>query len=102
MANDKSLTSILIEKIPTKGPWTVTPGGAVQLGTLYFINNTNGQGMRQADAALIAAAPDLLRALKRWQEFAETNGYTDTDYLTGTVGWVSETNAAIAKAEGQS
>lgn len=65
----------------------------------------NGQdydaGTEEANARLIAAAPDLLQALKRWQEFALANGWTDADHQTNGIGWISETNAAISKAGGQ-
>jgi len=49
----------------------------------------------RANAALIAAAPELLSALKKWATFARDN-YTDED-----IPWLDEMRAAIAKAEGR-
>jgi len=50
--------------------------------------------MRDADARMIAAAPDMLDALKAFP------GFTDD----ATVGdkWIEQMRAAIAKAEGKS
>ena len=42
------------------------------------------------------AAPDLLVALKRWEEFARDNGWTEVDCT-----FLADTRAAIAKAEGR-
>ena len=46
---------------------------------------------------LIAAAPDLLAALKRWEQFAMDNQWSDADCT-----FLESTRAAIAKAEGRS
>lgn len=56
----------------------------------------------QANAALIAAAPELLAALEVWARFAVNNGWTDKDFHNGdpSNGWISQTKAAIAKARG--
>ena len=47
----------------TPAPWNVTMGGAVQIGTSYFIAHTT-EAILPEDAALISAAPDLLAALE--------------------------------------
>jgi len=47
----------------TPAPWNVTMGGAVQIGTSYFIDHTT-EAILPEDAALISAAPDLLAALE--------------------------------------
>lgn len=54
-----------------------------------------------SNARLIAAAPDLLAALRRWDTFAKDNCYADKDFhdSDGT-GWITATRNAIAKAEG--
>ena len=51
----------------TPAPWNVTMGGAVQIGTSYFIDPTPDDSIEAIlpeDAALISAAPDLLAALE--------------------------------------
>ena len=52
-------------------------------------------GIAEANARLIAAAPELLAVLKKWATFAHDN-YTDED-----ITWLVEMRAAIAKAEGK-
>ena len=100
----------------TPGPWQIRqPEGD---GTAHIIwRNDEGPGFAgetntnhriiarhvhsAANAALIAAAPDLLKSLERWQTFARDNGWTDADYQSGGIGWITEMNAAIAKAGGR-
>ncbi len=63
----------------TPGPWHVTP---LELGDgfsvyhngpiLYVKNNTHGAENAKANAYLIAAAPDMLNALKGIIEYLET------------------------------
>jgi hypothetical protein len=67
----------------TPGPWTVT-GGIVYGNGLRAKLPMNG-----ADAALMAAAPDLLEAL---QDLCDT---------LGECGMTEKARAAIAKAEGR-
>lgn len=52
-----------------------------------------------AHDALTARVAELERALTRWQTFARDNGWTDADFHTGAVGWITETNAALAKGQ---
>ncbi len=53
--------------------------------------------LSEADARLIAAAPDLLEALKDAASLIERNGFREW-----TGGSLAEIRAAIAKAEGRS
>lgn len=88
----------------TPGPWHVEPR-ATKYPDLIEYDVSNGQfNIAQRldcphDAALIAAAPDLLRALKRWERLAIYNDWSDYNYHDpdGT-GWISDMRAAIAKA----
>jgi len=54
-----------------------------------------GESEQGANARLMAAAPDLLVALKRWEEYARDNNYSDEGCT-----FLQQTRAAIAKAEG--
>jgi hypothetical protein len=95
----------------TPAPWLVTKDrwGALcvnnheSFASEFPIAVVNGAGddERAANAALIAAAPDLLKSLERWQTFARDNNWTDADYQSGGIGWITEMNAAIAKVEGR-
>jgi len=49
-----------------------------------------------ANARLLAAAPDLLIALQRWERFASDNLWTDAD-----IDFLRQTRAAIAAALGE-
>ena len=49
----------------------------------------------KATAQLIAAAPDLISVLKKWDEFMETN------YSPEDISWWDEHKSAITKAEGK-
>lgn len=94
------------ESTYTPGPWHVEKCGVRNKGG-YICEMTrptsfDGQAeryemesaMRDADARMIAAAPDMLDALKAFP------GFTDD----ATVGdkWIEQMRAAIAKAEGKS
>lgn len=89
----------------TPGPWKVefsqisAPDEKKCIVQFGFNIRENPQAF--ANARLIASAPCLLQALKRWHEFAVNNGYTDEDFKTESTGWISETAAAIAKATGE-
>lgn len=95
----------------TAGPWTwretMTPGSV--LGREHFVNVRLGNGelrvlgadaVTTADAALIAAAPDLLIACELWDQ-----GFTDGEEFTPEqlLAWVNKNRAAaraaIAKAK---
>lgn len=103
----------------TPGPWTLngevrrvgdtehycadicgTNDGGFWRGTVAYIQTADHlkRGMRidegKANAALIAAAPDLLTALRGLVQFFGKTGFT-TEFL-------DEAEAAIAKAEGRS
>ncbi len=57
-----------------------------------------------ANARLMAAAPELLNALKVWAKFARDNGWTDAEFNSGDPavnGWITMTDSAIKKAQHQ-
>ena len=88
----------------TPGPWTVRDhGGYIEVetpdeptvahfGSLSFDGADHDWAL--ANARLIAAAPELLAALKAMADRAEWYGDEDADSLCGA-------RAAIAKAEGR-
>lgn len=91
--HERSVTAVTSGHTP--GPWFPTSdehyvSPAANLGTLIAILHEaeeDGEAERRANARLIAAAPDLLEALKMCViERSE---------------WLSEARAAIAKATGQ-
>lgn len=48
------------------------------------------------------AAPRLLKALRRWHEFALANGWTDADFHDADgSGWISRDAALIAEIDGE-
>ena len=87
----------------TPGPWKI-----ITLNGHTYINPLRPEGewgliakmvgtsahKKGANAALIAAAPDLLAALIQWAEYAEQNG-GDEAYS-----FYAATRAAIARANG--
>ena len=85
----------------TPGPWTFVHEGGIDGG--YFIDAKEDvvvlpRGrLNEADARLIAAAPDLLAALKR-MEIADRKQAAGEIYDYSNA--VLEARAAIAKAEG--
>ena len=86
-------------EVEQDGPWTLVRGRDPELpsddipGPLVCTPADNGY--TQANAHLIAAAPDLLAALK--EIVAGISVGTDPDHP-----WIKEARAAIAKAEGRS
>ena len=90
----------------TPGPWNYDRSGYslyVNSGReLVTALSMDGKRLEtsEANARLIAAAPDLLKSLERWQTFARNNGWTDADYQSGGIGWITEMNAAIAAGNG--
>ena len=91
----------------TPAPWVYVVGTreivrCEESGTLEIAKIVDESREDHANGMLMAAAPELLRSLKRWATFAKDNGLTDEDYHTASgLGWVSEMEAAIAKAEGR-
>ena len=84
----------------TEGPWEAIPeeGGENFAHSIYgegykglLIARCNQNGAHDADAYLIAAAPDLLAVVKDWLE--ENGTFED---------WHGRAVAAVAKAEGRS
>lgn len=93
----------------TSGPWHRNIKPARKYPTVFAGRNTHIAVMQsisltdeeiEANTNLVMASPDLYAALKRWQTFARNNGWTDADHhdADGT-GWITATDAAIAKAE---
>jgi len=87
---------------PTPGPW-VASGNGVHFGTqCVATTHMEPREQRQADASLIAAAPDLLDACKEALNILESlqGGCTDSD--DGTVEaitvWSPEVIEALIKA----
>ena len=94
----------------TPGPWEIGPGRGDVLLDEYEIQPANGRGPIALasgldDARLIAAAPDLLEALRNWLD-AHEEFFTadDDDIMAGLKLHESyeRARAAIAKAEGRS
>lgn len=84
----------------TPGPWTVGSCTWNEDGNVCY----ELQGIKRGsapDARLIAAAPDLLDALK--MGVAETMDYIKLNNLTGAENnhWIVQARAAIAKATGE-
>jgi hypothetical protein len=90
----------------TPGPWKIIildghtyinplrPEGEWGLIAKIHGNSEHKKHKKEANAALIAAAPDLLAALIQWAEYAEQNG-GDEAYS-----FYAATRAAIARANG--
>lgn len=66
----------------TPGPWTATEVGPAPrymiAGAATSVAMTYGQSGQEADARLIAAAPDLLAALREAVELIESTGLDAT------------------------
>jgi hypothetical protein len=85
----------------TPGPWTFNPIGSefswlegANGSTIFHVDPYGNKTLNAADAALMAAAPDMLEALKDLMK---------DDALTGLNPYrVEAIEAAIAKAEGKS
>lgn len=96
----------------TPGPWAVTRGayGALHVGPATLAHPgreaaqyaaARGQDLltqRAADAALIAAAPDLLNMCERLLGFA--HHYGDANALLAGEGMLANAKALIAQAKG--
>ena len=94
----------------TPGPWRTVGGTEVRSGIhilcdteLTAPTNESGQRRAKADAALIAAAPDLLKALQKFIDVMESCSYypdtaSDRHALCQSA---VKAKAAIAKATGE-
>lgn len=94
----------------TPGPWQVLEHRQIiQIGTNVFVGSTNDDyPMGEANARLIAAAPDLLAALKAIEAHLSTNSRSAGKSLEAGRAWATEgqhireqSRAAITKAEGR-
>jgi hypothetical protein len=83
----------------TPGPWRASMH-IVYAGPHHRVTTVEAVGLQgEADAQLIATAPDLLAALKVMTDFAE--GVIQRAKLTDTNGIVDASRAIIARAEGR-
>ena len=91
----------------TPGPWTVTEGKlSLQIHSIgkdgkreYWLANIKGESVpasEMGNAHLIAAAPELLEALKQVRDWEQANPGSISSLIE------EDANAAIAKAEGRS
>ena len=92
----------------TKGPWRVAEGGNEVNGFVavktsnskYILCDGNTEQERKANAALIAAAPDLLEALKEAEALYSEYGLQANPNYADRIGpWINATRQAINKAE---
>jgi len=87
----------------TPGPWSVEemPSGrlTVTAGQFFVAGDTNEWGLSDADARLIAAAPELLEALVRLEAELVQDKYGE-DYEPSPFENLALARAAIAKAMG--
>lgn len=77
----------------TPGPWRINPGTVEIRGADW--NDIVADAGSDADAALIAAAPDLLEALEAAHGYLVMFGTDHGDHIRGVC------RAAIAKAKGK-
>lgn len=93
----------------TPGPWTYTDGNMTPVGPQYIIR---GRGAAVAEvfaqrhtaaenARLIAAAPDLLAALRALANTADNADGNFAEYRHALRFSVQQARAAIARAEGK-
>lgn len=107
--NDNDTDKTTTPQAHTPGPWRWVPGKGHREGSIepkicdfgdstqYY--STAGMPPSEADACLIAAAPDMLEALKDAVDLFEgANVYAD--FLT-SIQVIMKARAAIAKAEGR-
>lgn len=83
----------------TKGPWKIKDS-ANEGAIVERTKNLSNQIVPIEDAFLIAAAPELLEALKALQDLtwhSDNNGRTEADYIRVK----KQVRDAIAKAEGK-
>jgi len=92
----------------TSGPWS-NPTGSVTVReaatprSLKVCDMSSDGGRpvaeQEANARLIAAAPDLLAALE--ESLREVEAFTKRTGIPQFVGWIDKARAAIAKAKGE-
>lgn len=92
----------------TPGPWKVTSAGFDDTcdsgDACYYIAAPNGMQVSKANACMIEAAPDLLRALEDILPSIGWANYSDEELLdeaakgNGTAPHILNARAAIAKA----
>jgi len=80
----------------TPGPWRLI-NGLIRCPEGSCVLDADDANMREADAVLVTAAPDLLEALR--ELVSQVQGYQDCNGDKGFV--VTDAIAAIAKATGE-
>jgi hypothetical protein len=90
----------------TPGPWELRPHSKVGPAQMYWVNEFTSVGSQvEADARLIAAAPDMFEALERIALGEEdvfdedTGGMVRCDMLFEDIQKIAQ--AALAKARGE-
>ena len=76
-----------------------TPGPRFHIGTDIFVENGDCLPETEANARLIAAAPEMLHALKMCEEALRAHMAGESQHVDGAVS-VDIARAAIAKATG--
>ena len=89
---------------PTPGPWNLVKRSVMGngfYGIQSYLAAPDGKPIctfddypSDEDERLMVAAPSLRDALKRWEQFAQDNGWTDADCT-----FLTQTRAALAAAE---
>jgi hypothetical protein len=84
----------------TPGPWTAERGNRGADRPMFITASVHDgiQGWTDADAHLIAAAPDLYEALERIVKWMDAQGYNAL-YLDDTA--IKDAHIALAKARGE-
>jgi hypothetical protein len=98
----------------TPGPWEISygkirPARPIEGYTLGYApicivrgdKRLHGNGVREANARLIAAAPELLEALKDLEEYVSNNIICEPTGIDVNGECFIKARAAIAKAEGK-
>jgi hypothetical protein len=106
----------------TPGPWTINPkavfenngfkinafpvsGSGQAIAAVWagsFGKGAFGLDNQEANARLIAAAPDLLAVARMFAQYLADNGGDEEYRNADGTGWLTIARAAIAKAEGTS
>jgi len=97
---------------PTSGPWFVAPDGFSVTDKRVWLDEEGARhgetpnivifAETKANARLIAAAPEMLEALKAFLAYDEQDGESDVEMMLAYGKARDMARAAIAKAEGQS
>lgn len=102
---EKSRESLSSTAAHTSGPWTVTGSYSevVKAGDFHYCANFSGIAKThelQANARLIAAAPDMYASAQPIAACVEGFSGPDSEYISVTAGELRALAAALAKATG--